>query len=103
MLFSAARVKHTHPKHHQSGGSFAAGAAASAARWDHIDGPPFFGGNEAELRDCADTIMDTAVGLFATIDGMAVQNLDSYRVRSPLYESARLIYSGRPIFFRKTG
>ncbi len=51
-----------------------------------IEGPPFFGGNEAELRDCAATIMDTAVGLFTTIDGVAVQNLSSFRVQSPLYE-----------------
>jgi hypothetical protein len=51
-----------------------------------IEPPPFFGGNEAELRDCVAPFIDTATGLFATIDGVTVQNLDSYRVQSPLYE-----------------
>jgi len=51
-----------------------------------VEGPPFFGSNEAELRDCAAAIMNTAVDLFATIDGVAVSNLDRYRVQSPLYE-----------------
>lgn len=48
-----------------------------------IEGPPFFGGNEDELRACAAAV--TNAGMFATIDGVEVQNLDSYRVQSPLY------------------
>ena len=48
-----------------------------------IEGPPFFGSNEAELRACAAAVTNT--GMFATIDGVAVQNLSSYRVQSPLY------------------
>ena len=51
-----------------------------------IEPPPFFGSNEAELRECVAPFIDTATGLFATIDGVTVQNLDSYRVQSPLYE-----------------
>ncbi len=48
-----------------------------------IESPPFFGGNEDELRDCAAAVTNS--GMFATIDGVDVLNLDSYRVQSPLY------------------
>jgi hypothetical protein len=48
-----------------------------------VEGPPFHGDDEAELRACAAAVTNT--GMFATIDGVAVQNLNSYRVQSPLY------------------
>jgi hypothetical protein len=48
-----------------------------------VEGPPFFGSNEAELRTCAALNMDPAEAMFATIDGVA---LNRYRVQSPLYE-----------------
>lgn len=50
--------------------------------------PPFFGGNEAEMRACAISFMDTYLdlgSLVATIDGRTVRNLTTYRVQSPLY------------------
>ena len=49
-----------------------------------FEGPPFHGDNEAELRACAAAVTNT--GMFATIDGVAVQNLSRYRVQSPLYQ-----------------
>ena len=49
-----------------------------------IEPPPFFGSNEDELRACAAAVTNT--GMFATVDGVAVENLPSYRVQSPLYE-----------------
>ncbi len=51
-----------------------------------LEGPPFFGSNEAELRACAAAFQDTASGLSATIDGHEVKHVDRYRVQSPLYE-----------------
>jgi hypothetical protein len=48
-----------------------------------FEGPPFHGDNEAELRACAAAVTNS--GMFATIDGVAVKTLGSYRVQSPLY------------------
>jgi len=48
-----------------------------------FEGPPFHGDDEAELRACAAAVTNT--GMFATIDGVAVENLSNYRVQSPLY------------------
>jgi hypothetical protein len=50
-----------------------------------IEPPPFYGANEDELRACAAAFQDTATGLVATIDGQELQNLDRYRVQSPLF------------------
>jgi hypothetical protein len=47
---------------------------------------PFHGDDEASLRACAKNLMDNTSGLFAVIDGVPVQDLDSYRVTSPLFE-----------------
>lgn len=51
-----------------------------------VEPDPFHGGNEAELRACADAFQDTASGLSATIDDHEVQNLDQYRVQSPVFD-----------------
>jgi hypothetical protein len=51
-----------------------------------LEGPPFHGDNEQELRDCANGLVDQTFGLFGEIDGVKVTNLDSFRVESPLFE-----------------
>src|SRR5262245_50607162 len=51
-----------------------------------LEPDPFHGDNEAELRACANDHIDHTSGLFATIDGVAVQNLGAYRVESPLFQ-----------------
>jgi len=43
------------------------------------------GTTDAELRACATFFQDHAHDLAATIDGVPVEDLDSYRVQSPLY------------------
>ena len=49
-----------------------------------LEAPPFHGDNYAELASCAQAMH---VGnLYATIDGVPVQNLDKYFVVSPLYD-----------------
>lgn len=49
----------------------------------NVEPPPFFGSNEAELRDCAHTFMGYVAASFATLDG---QPLPMSHVESPLYE-----------------
>ncbi len=51
-----------------------------------IEPDPFHGDDEEELRDCANDHIDNTSGRFAFIDGVAVKNLDAYRVESPLFE-----------------
>jgi hypothetical protein len=48
-----------------------------------LEGAPFHGDNEAELRTCAKSFQ--LGDLFAVIDGVAVQDLDRYLVESPLF------------------
>ncbi len=43
------------------------------------------GTTEAELRACANGFIDGTSGRFAEIDGNPVNNLDAYRVQSPLF------------------
>jgi hypothetical protein len=45
---------------------------------------PFYGGNEEELRACATSF--TFTDLQASIDGIAVTNLDRYLITSPLFQ-----------------
>jgi hypothetical protein len=55
-----------------------------SAECSTLEPPPFYGGNEAELRACAETFVPTA--LEASIDGIDVKNLSDYVVESsPLY------------------
>jgi hypothetical protein len=52
-----------------------------------LEEAPFHGSNEAELRSCAATFGD-AIGvntLAATIDGMKVKDLGSFRAQSPVF------------------
>jgi hypothetical protein len=49
----------------------------------NLESAPFFGATEADRRACAKKIMDGATGLSATIDGVPVQDLNSYRSSSP--------------------
>jgi hypothetical protein len=49
-----------------------------------LEPPPFYGGNEAELRACAQEFVPQDIQ--ATIDGKVVRNLSKYIVISPLYE-----------------
>lgn len=51
-----------------------------------LEPDPFHGDDEAELRACANGHIDNTSGLFTEIDGVPVQNLDAYRVESPLFE-----------------
>lgn len=43
------------------------------------------GTTDAELRNCAESIIDHATNLQTEIDGVAIQNLQAYRVQSPLF------------------
>ena len=51
-----------------------------------LEPDPFHGDDEASLRACANGHLDNTSGLSATIDGAPVNNLDAYRVESPLFE-----------------
>jgi hypothetical protein len=44
------------------------------------------GDTDEELRACANGHLDNTSNLHATIDGVPVQNLEDYRVESPLFE-----------------
>ncbi len=46
--------------------------------------PPFYGGNEEELRACV--LQFTPANMQASIDGIPVKNLDRYTALSPLYQ-----------------
>jgi len=52
-----------------------------------VEGPPFFGADEAELTECAtcwgDHIVPSSVE--ATLDGVPLGDLDSYRAVSPMF------------------
>ncbi len=50
-----------------------------------VEPPPFFGGNEEELRACAKSFMDTATITSFIVDGKALGKFDKYRVQSPVY------------------
>ena len=47
--------------------------------------PPFHGENEADLRACANGLLDLASDLYVAIDGRPVQNPGAYRAESPLF------------------
>ena len=49
-----------------------------------LEPPPFYGGNEEELRACASGFILS--DLQASIDGITIQNLSDYIVTSPLFE-----------------
>jgi hypothetical protein len=49
-----------------------------------LEPAPFYGGDEAELRACAQGIVPQ--DLMASIDGVAIQNLSKYIFTSPMYK-----------------
>ena len=49
-----------------------------------LEAPPFYGDNKKELSACAESFR--IAGVFATIDGVAVEDLERYRVVSPLFK-----------------
>ena len=55
-----------------------------SAECSTLEEAPFYGGNEEELRTCAEGFILS--DLEASIDGVAVQNLDQYAHTSPLFE-----------------
>lgn len=55
-----------------------------ASECSTVEPPPFYGGNEEELRECALAWVPSEVE--ASIDGMPVQNLSDYLVLSPVFE-----------------
>lgn len=55
-----------------------------AAECSTIEPPPFYGGNEAELRACAQVFVPE--DMVASIDGVEIENLSQYISTSPLYE-----------------
>jgi len=50
-----------------------------------LEAPPFYGGNEAELRACVEQDLFQLRNVFAVIDGVALQGLDRYLVESPVF------------------
>jgi pimeloyl-ACP methyl ester carboxylesterase len=63
----------------------------AGAECSTVEPPPFYGGNEAELNQCVTDAIDFALEAFdmsvmtLTVDGVAVPDLLSYRVRTPLF------------------
>lgn len=55
-----------------------------SAECSTLEEAPFYGGNEEELRTCAEGFILSE--LEASIDGVAVRNLDQYIHTSPLFE-----------------
>ena len=47
--------------------------------------PPFHGDDEAELRACANGLLDLVTDPYAEIDGRPVKDPGAYRVESPLF------------------
>lgn len=64
-----------------------------------IEPDPFHGDDEASLRECANKHIDNTSALFAEIDGKPVNNLDAYRVESPLFEFGPLPADNLLAFF----
>jgi hypothetical protein len=52
-----------------------------------VEPPPFFGGDEAELRACASSGLDGSSGpMSLTVDGVPVRDLLGYRSITPLFD-----------------
>jgi hypothetical protein len=50
-----------------------------------VEAPPFFGRTEAELRACAIADIDSVYDVSATVDGTPVEQIEDYRVSTPLF------------------
>jgi hypothetical protein len=53
-----------------------------------VSPPPFFGRDEAALRACTEALFATPVALTAVVDGVAIPDLERYRVQSDLFTVA---------------
>ena len=53
-----------------------------------VEPPPFHGRDEAALRACTEAWFATAVELTAVVDGVAIPDLERYRVQSDLFAVA---------------
>jgi hypothetical protein len=55
------------------------------AECSNLEGAPWYGGNEAELRECV--VVGNPLGLwrFAEIDGVPVKNIDQYYALTPMF------------------
>ena len=51
-----------------------------------LEEPPFFGATEEEQREIANFFADHIVDVFATIDGVPVENLEKYRFETDQFE-----------------
>ena len=58
--------------------------------------PPFHGDDEAELRACANGLLDLVSDPYAEIDGRPVKDPGAYRVESPLFRYGPLP-AGNPL------
>jgi len=50
-----------------------------------VEAPPFFGRTEEELRACAIADIDSVYDVAGTVDGIAVQPMEDYRISTPLF------------------
>lgn len=50
-----------------------------------VEPPPYFGRNEAELRECAALQSDTFTSVEATVNGVDLPDIERYRTDSPLF------------------
>jgi hypothetical protein len=55
-----------------------------SAECSSVEPDPFYGGNEEEMRECA--LSFTITDLQASVDGVAVENLDQYIHTSPIFD-----------------
>jgi hypothetical protein len=53
-----------------------------------VEAPPFFGRDETELQTCVEALLATRAELTATVDGVAIPDLERYRAQSPLFTVA---------------
>jgi len=53
-----------------------------------VEPPPFFGADEAELRACTEALFMAPAELTAVVDGVAIPDLERYRVQSDLFTVA---------------
>lgn len=51
----------------------------------NLEAPPFYANTLPDFVQCNKTFVDTVTDLHAEIDGVAVQNLQNYRARSPIF------------------
>lgn len=50
-----------------------------------VEAPPYFGRTEEELRSCAMADIDSVYDVAATVDGITVEQMQDYRVSTPLF------------------